>query len=258
MSTLETSALVVRLIPYGESDRIVHLVTRDAGLVSVMVRGVRASHKRFSNLFDLCNCVRVRVVSRRKGMGRVDSGVLLDGFWPLTKSAAHLAAACHVIELLRAFSVEGQGEEELFDLAVAALRRLSERGLDRLTLRAFEIRLLGAVGLAPELRHCVRCRREAGPSRRTLYLVPQSGIVCTKCAGGSGAILPAASRRFMMRVLDAKPEEAFDPSHEGKSREALNRILPEQLEYHLGRPLRSLRYARGLPKPAELAGPDHE
>ncbi len=254
MPTYETRALVVKLIPFRESDRIVWLVTRDHGLVSVLVSGARKSHKRFSNLFDLGNLISVKIATRRNGMARVDSGVLLDGFWELSASAACLAAACHVIELARSFSVEGEPEEELFDLCAATLLRLARRGLSHALLRAFELRLLSAVGIAPNVEHCVRCRRDVSDAENASWSVAKSGMVCASCAEGRElSALPSAARRWMRATLDASLDDALDAPAPADAIGALNIVLPRQLEYQLGRPLKALRFARGLPKPADYA-----
>ena len=53
MSTLVTEAIVLHAFDYLETSRIIRLMTREAGVQSVLARGARNSRKRFGNAGDL-------------------------------------------------------------------------------------------------------------------------------------------------------------------------------------------------------------
>ena len=53
MGALVTEAIVLHLFDYLETSRIIRLMTRDAGVQSVIARGARNSRKRFGNAVDL-------------------------------------------------------------------------------------------------------------------------------------------------------------------------------------------------------------
>ena len=53
MAPLTTDAVVLHAFDYLESSRILKLVTRDAGVRSVLARGARKSKKRFGAALDL-------------------------------------------------------------------------------------------------------------------------------------------------------------------------------------------------------------
>ncbi|MCZ7587206.1 MAG: DNA repair protein RecO [Deltaproteobacteria bacterium] len=247
--------MVVRLIAYRESDRVVKLVTPDGGLVSAIVPGARRSVKRFSNVFDIGNRILVRVAVRKRGMARVEAGKLLDGYWPLSQSAAGVAALEHVVELARRFSAEDHAEPEIYRLSVAALEDLAAHGVRPRVLRTFELRLLGAAGLAPNLEHCVVCKKAARENAAARYSVARFGIVCSACTPGRELTeLSAATRAWMRETQSAPFGELFTIPAPAGAVEPLADLLPRQVEYHLGAPLKALRYARRLVKPDEYHG----
>lgn len=53
MSLLATDAIVLHAFSYLETSRILRLLTRDAGVQSVLARGARNSRKRFGSALDL-------------------------------------------------------------------------------------------------------------------------------------------------------------------------------------------------------------
>ncbi len=254
MAIVEYTGLVAKTIAYRESDLIVWLITPEAGLISAIAPGARKSRKRFSNCFDLGNLIAVKAAKRRYGMPRVDSGVLLHGFWELSQSVHAMAAASHIVELARRFSVEQQPEPELFDLAVATLKELSEKGVSQFRLRAFEIRLLAAAGLAPNTDACVKCKMDIGASADAAFSIPRSSVICLSCAPEKDRYpLPAPSRKLIRQILAADPANIFELSFPPKALPPLNRLIPALIEYQLGGPLRSLRFARSLPKPEQYS-----
>src|SRR5215213_4491382 len=53
MSSLVTEAIVLHAFDYLETSRIIRMMTRDAGIQSVIARGARSSRKRFGTALDL-------------------------------------------------------------------------------------------------------------------------------------------------------------------------------------------------------------
>src|SRR6266540_6464037 len=53
MASLVTEAIVLHAFDYLETSQIVRLLTRDAGVQSVLARGARRSRKRFGSAMDL-------------------------------------------------------------------------------------------------------------------------------------------------------------------------------------------------------------
>ena len=67
MSGLRTEALLLRALDFGESDRIVHLLTPERGRVAAIAKGARRSVRRFPGTLDIGNRLAVQLVLRRPG-----------------------------------------------------------------------------------------------------------------------------------------------------------------------------------------------
>src|SRR5690349_10947589 len=53
MAVLVTEAIVLHAFDYLETSRIIRMITRDAGVQSVIARGAKSSRKRFGSSLDL-------------------------------------------------------------------------------------------------------------------------------------------------------------------------------------------------------------
>jgi DNA repair protein RecO (recombination protein O) len=194
VSTLQCQALVVRMVEFGESDRIVHLLTPVSGRITAIAKGARRSKRRFPGTLDLFNLLAVQVESpRRATMKRLEHARILRQFDPLRTDPRRFALGCWLLEWVGRLAPEdGAGGDVagLFRFAVDALGTIEREAADARLRMLLELRALAAVGLRPEFRHCVRCGSDAGssgagaPVRQVGFHVGEGGAVCARCAGG--------------------------------------------------------------------------
>jgi DNA repair protein RecO (recombination protein O) len=187
VASLDTQALILRSLDFGESDRIVHLLVPDSGRLTAIAKGARRSRRRFPGTLDLFNHLRVRVERRRSSaMARLDQATLIESFTPLRNQLPRFAMACYLLELLDRLAPEGgaRGDmQRLFSFALEALRALAARAPDMRLRTLLELRALDALGLRPELRLCVRCGEVPGGPAEVDFYVADGGPVCGACSG---------------------------------------------------------------------------
>ena len=256
MATLETQALVLRVVDFGESDRIAHLLTPATSRLTVIAKGARRSRRRFPGTLDLFNHLAVRVERRRaSSLARLEQGRLLDSFPALRVRPARFALACYLVELVDRLAPEGAGGREarqLFEVVFGALRAIGGRAPDARLRVLLELRVLAALGLRPELGRCVRCARDVAAHARTAgeaagavsFHVGEGGPLCERCASPGDAALPV--HRGTLRALDQGLRLPFDrlerlalPAQAQREAEAL---LGRFLRFHAGVELRSERF----------------
>ena len=256
MGPLVTEALVLRTVDFGESDRILHLLTPETGRVTAIAKGARRSRRRFAGTLDFFNHLRVQLERRRpSAMARLESATLLASFDALRCQPARFGLGCYLLELLDRLAPEGGAREDvrrLFSFALGALRAI-ERGEPDLRLRTFlELRALDALGLCPELRRCVRCGAElgrapaepAGAGRGFGFHVAEGGPVCGACGARLQGGLPVqlgtlrALEQGLRFELDALGRLALAPAMLAEAARLVRRFG----RFHLGIELRSERF----------------
>lgn len=251
MQTLDTQALVLRVVDFGESDRIAHLLTPETSRITVIAKGARRSKRRFPGTLDLLHGLAVRIERRRPtSMARLDSARLLDAGTLLRTHPARFALACYLVELVGRLAPEGVGghdAQQLFAVVRDALRSAACRDPD-LRLRALlELRVLAALGLRPELRRCVRCGRDIEATATTggvAFHVAEGGPLCPSCLHPADAALPL--QRGTLRALEQGlllPFDRLDRLALGARPTAeAHALLSRFLRFHVGFELRSERF----------------
>ena len=248
MSTLETQALVLRVVDLGESDRIAHLLTEETSRLTVIAKGARRSRRRFPGTLDLLNLLAVRIDRRRSGsLARLEQARLVDAFPALRVRPARFALACYLVELIDRLAPEGAGGREarqLFAAALGSLRAIVERTPDARLRVLLELRVLAALGLRPELARCVRCGREVGEGASVSFHVAEGGPLCTRCTspGDAALVVQLGTLRALDQGLRLPLERlarlALPPQAQREAEQLLGRFE----RFHIGIELRSARF----------------
>jgi len=241
----QTEALVLRSLPFGESDLILHLLLPGSGRLTAIAKGARRSVKRFSGTLDLFQHLRVTVDQRRRSsMARLDQATLLRNFEALRVDPARFALGCFLLELLDRLAPEGAAPADakrLFEFALAALSLIAERPVDPALRSLLQLRALDALGLRPELRRCVRCGSDevGGPTVR--FHVSDGGVVCPRCVREGEGLLEV--QLGTLRALDQGLRFDLGRLHRlslGPAMLAEARMLIGRFErFHVGVELRS-------------------
>ncbi len=196
---MRTEALVLRAIDFGESDRVLHLLTPAAGRLTAIAKGARRSVKRFAGSLDVLNRVRIEVAPRRRAaaMARLEQARLVHWHPGLRERPGRFALACYLAELFDRLAPEGAAPREaaaLYDFGLRALALIERAEPDPRLRVLIELRALDALGLRPELERCVRCGREP-----EAFHVPEGGAVCGACALRSEGVVRV--QRGTLRAL---------------------------------------------------------
>src|SRR5262249_10936182 len=149
--------------PYGESDRIVTLMTEHHGKVTGIAKGAKNSRRRFAGTLE--PFVRIVVVFQQRATS--DLVFLLRcellGVWrSFTRDLDQFAAGSYVLELTDRMVLGREPGREVYRLVHDTLALLDGGTPVDPVLRAFELHLLAATGYAPSLDRCRACGAAAG------------------------------------------------------------------------------------------------
>jgi DNA repair protein RecO (recombination protein O) len=234
-------------VDYGESDRVVTLLSRELGKVSAFARGARASRRRFGGALEPFTLVAAEARSRAASdLLGLESVAVERAHGAIRGDLARIACAAYAAELSRELVHDREPHPELFDLLAAYLSLLDGAPARPAALRAFELGALRAAGLAPMLEACARCGSPLDAGGRALRLDPgQGGVLCLAClpAASPGApLLSAASLAALLRLqgggLAAAAAEPLAAPVGREVREALGAFVT----WHLGRTLAARRF----------------
>jgi DNA repair protein RecO (recombination protein O) len=247
MPTYQADAIVLRRLDYGESDRILTLLTREQGKFAAIAKGARKSKTRSAGALDLFARSRMQLAKghnldvvaqvERRGDVRNISGDL-----------QRTAYACLVAEVIDKVLEDRHPVDDVFDLVVVTLDRLNVPARSpRADSAWFLMRILELLGYQPQLDHCAACGTPL-PEIAAWFSPLLGGILCASCGAHHQAGSPVSVNGLkVLRVMAADDGDLYDrlrlaPQLLGE----LEQALEAQLEYHLDRHLKTLDFLRSL------------
>jgi DNA repair protein RecO (recombination protein O) len=250
-----TEALLLRSTPFGESDAVVTLFTREHGKLSALARGARASKRRFAGALGLLVLSNVDVKRRPRGdLWSLEGAEIAREWTALAGDVAAVAHASYAVEIVRELVPPEQPEPRLLDMLIEQHEALAEVGPSAAVLRALELGVLDALGHAPVLDACAACGRPDALDRgAVVFDAARGGVLCAACAStsrGAGVRpLPAGARAYLLaaravpRLADAAALEAGTDEHD---RAAARDAVVGMITGLVGRPLRSIEFITKL------------
>lgn len=206
MEELKTEGVVLSHRSVGERDAFITILTADAGCVNASARGIKNMKSKLRagcSLFSYSSFS----LTETKGAYIVTSAVQQEGFFGLSSNIERLSYGAYLAELTAKSVLSPEDAKEVMPVLLNALYLLSNTDKPmRQTKCVFELKLLCALGMMPELSECVLC----GETENLLLFDPQEGgTVCPNCGGRQALLLPAEAKQAMEYAVSQKPSRAF-------------------------------------------------
>ncbi len=233
-------ALLLRSVDYGESDRIVTLLTSNKGKISALARGARKSWRRFGGALELFSIFEVTLASPR-GRGRLwrlEEAHLEDAYSGLATDLMRIGAASFIIEIVREAVPELEPQPEVFALVEKALPLIAENtgaALAALTV-ATQLRVLALAGMGVSVDHCNACGRQVPRGKPVKFHPARGGVVCTPCGGGP-ILLSASTAEILIDLCRSDLSQAVKTRFDKDTAAEVEGALAGFVEHHLERPL---------------------
>jgi len=242
MPLITTDAIVLHAFDYRETSRIIRLVTRELGVVSVIARGARRPKNKFGPALDLFASGTAEFqTTQGRDLHALISFEATSSRSGIAESLDRFAAASAMSELLLRFAPE-DADSALLDAVTAALDALLDAPLGASGSVALggAWSLVAELGFAPSLDDCASCHAALDPSLPVAFHHRAGGALCASCArqAPGARTLPGDARDALRLWLAREPSPPLDDA----TLRAHQRLLREFLEEHLadGKPLRAL------------------
>lgn len=189
---LSSPAFVLHARSYGESDRIVTVLTADHGKLTGIAKGAKNSRKRFGGTLEPFHQIRA-VYQQRPGTDLVFlvRCELMQAHRRFTSDLDRYAAGSYLLELTDKMVFGPEPGGAIFRLLQDAVTALHDGAPADPVLRAFELHLLAASGYAPALDVCRGCGSVATTEAVFLH-VERGGLVCRRCVRPGDRVRPVA------------------------------------------------------------------
>jgi DNA repair protein RecO (recombination protein O) len=181
MNVIHTLAIVINVMDYGESDKIIAFYTRHHGKIKAIAKGAKRSKKRFVNKLEFfTNLTLTAVPGRHSSLARVDQAELVNPYPTLRENFHRYTAAMLVCELVDQWTRENDCDEHLFFLLNWVLDEIAVSKSLADIIIFFQIKLLDIVGVGLQLDQCLSCNTTIC-NRSYRFSQAYNGLLCSDC-----------------------------------------------------------------------------
>ena len=203
----KVEGLILREVNYQDSDKLLDVLTKDRGLITLRARGVRSRSSRLRGACQLF-CYSELTYFDRQGHETIQEAVSLEQFTGLRQDMEKLALASYFAQVAQTVSQADFFTDELLSLILNAFYALSALNRPKELVKAvFELRVCLIAGFAPQLDVCPVC----GSSQPDGFNVSQGSVQCLNCSGLEGIRLPVCQGTLsaLRYICNQTPKKLF-------------------------------------------------
>ena len=216
MKRIESAALLVRSVAYGEADLIATFFTETDGKVSAVVRGARRSTKRFGGALEPIHELVVSLEDKGKELCTLKEARIGRPREGIVRSLETMDVAGHALRWIRHLCPARTPEPAVWSSLGTLLDILDALGhgpgavpssispVVSQHLAVFGFRLLADLGYAIDVQRCVRCGKPCPEGRPAFVDAAGGGLVCMTC-GGARRTVSAELRTLALRAQVREP-----------------------------------------------------
>jgi DNA repair protein RecO (recombination protein O) len=182
-----TPAIVLRTRDYMDSDRIVTLLTEQAGKLGGIAKGAKASRRRFEHRLEPFSHVMLYFRRRPHGQLVFITRAEAAGLQPyrLEDDLGRLALGSYMLELAEALTSEDAEASGAYHLLTEALAALAAGDANLALRQAYELSMFRWAGFGMQFDRCRVCAESqvesANGSAAVYFIVGRGGVVCARC-----------------------------------------------------------------------------
>ncbi|NUQ01331.1 MAG: DNA repair protein RecO, partial [Armatimonadetes bacterium] len=165
----------LRRTDYGEFDAVVTFLTRDAGKLACIARGVKRPRSKNSPACQMFVLSRLSLAAGRR-LPVLTQTDIVESFYGLREDVWRAAYATYLCELVDRALPDEEPHPGLYELLLATLRGVIASAEPEALAHSFELRLLAELGYEPVLDRCARCGEAIG-EEEALFSPAAGGLV---------------------------------------------------------------------------------
>lgn len=241
MPIVTTRCVVLQVHRYSDTSKILRLLTRQHGPVSVIARGALRPKSRLSGLLEpFAEGNATFYLKRNRDLHTLSDFELIRERQALGLDMNRFSGASVLCELVLRLA-PSEADERLFDSLIDALDRLllvDSSGVPTAALAAVW-ELVSLLGFAPSVEACIDCGRPLPPTEPARFDLASGGLRCSTCPPIGRPLQPGDVALLQSLVFGTPAETAASPVQ--------RLILAEFVQYHVaeGSRIRSLEYLKG-------------
>lgn len=174
----KTVGIILRTRDYGETHKLVTIMTEELGKLTAISRGANRPKSRLSSVSQpFIEGEFLLYVPR--GLATLRQGEILSTYRNLRADLTRTAYAAYIAELTDKLLPEKTPDPFLYGELKRTLDWINNEEVFEIPVMMYEMKLFEKGGFAPIVDYCVNCQAMQGPY---VFSIQEGGSLCSRCA----------------------------------------------------------------------------
>lgn len=253
-TNLVVTGMVLNVMPIGEYDKRITLLTKERGKITAFARGARRPN---SQLLAATNPFSFGEFELFEGRSTytVAKATISNYFRELTADVEAAYYGFYFLEFAEYYCQENSDEKEMLKLLYQSLRALESASYDNRLVRViFELKALAINGEAPNVFGCLKCGKKEDVR---YFSIRHGGLLCEECQSRAGSPVSfsktAAEKRnavwrleestiyTMQYIISSTVEKLYTFTVSAQVLQELQQVMEAYMEVYVAHSFKSLK-----------------
>lgn len=240
---LEVEGIVLNTRDYGESSKILNVLTKDHGLIGVMAKGCKRLKSDIKGVSEKLSYAKFNIYYKEDKLSTLASVDIINNFYNIKKDITKISFASFLLELTEQV-VKQNNSNDIYELLINALIKINDNFDPLIITNIVELKYLDYLGVMPIIDGCSVCG-----STNSIATLSSSkgGYICNNCLTNEKLVSDKTIKliRLFYYVDIAKISKLEISNLEKKE---INEFLDEYYDSYTGLYLKSKNFLKNLNK----------
>ena len=177
--------IVLNETNYSETSKILNILTKEYGLISVMSKGSRTLKSKLRGISMKLVYANFTISYKENGIGTLIEGSLINSLKYIMTDFSKMNYALYLIELTKGVLRENNNGD-IFHELISALLKINEDFDASIITNIYEVKLLKYLGVNPVFSECISCSNK----EIVTFDIRKGGALCKDCLEDAYKFLP--------------------------------------------------------------------
>ncbi len=190
----EIEGIILNEMPYGETSKIINVLTKDKGIVGIMCKGAKSLKSNLRAVTMVFTYAKFFIYYKENKLSILKDVDVINSFINIRQDIMLIAYVNYLVELTHQVAKQAF-DAKIYDILMESLLKI-ENGLDPLIItNIVEIKYLDFLGISLNLDECVLC----GNKTNILTLDGDAGgYICSNCHTNEKIVSPKTIKLLRM------------------------------------------------------------
>lgn len=246
MKIVKTEGIIVGETNYSESSKILKVLTKDYGLISVMSKGCRNIKSKLRGVSNKLIYGTFNFYYKENGISTLISVDVINTLRNIMMDINKISYVSYILDLTEQIFKEVDLEQanEIYNLLTAIIIKVNDGYDEGLLTNIYELKLLEFLGIRPNIDGCSIC----GSTKNIVTISSSSGgYICQNCYR-DGRIYSSKTIQLIRMLFYVDVSKITKLELNNETRKELNEFITEYYDQYSGLYLKSRSFLKNLSK----------